>query len=88
MAANSLRWLWFIAFFVIGWVSMLPLAMSLLDSMTLLPVTDRFRSPFPILIVTGPQARVDIVTDPFNVPALPDDSSYLVPLESVRRIER
>ena len=63
-------------------------AMRLADPLTRHPVETRSPERFPILIVSGDNARVLMLEDPGKLPPLPEGATYLVPdgrEESVQR---
>ena len=63
-------------------------AMRLADPLTRHPVETRSPERFPILIMSGDNARVLMLEDPSKVPPLPEGATYLVPdgkEETVRR---
>ena len=73
--------------FLGSWVAMLPVATRLADRMTQVPV-DQISSPFPILVVSGGQASIDMTDSPHDVPPPPVGASYLVPAGQVGTVER
>jgi hypothetical protein len=51
-------------------------------------VTTAFHEPFPVVVVKGEEAWVEMMDDPERVPPPPPGASYLVPPARVRSVER
>lgn len=73
--------------FVASCVGMIALASQLADPMTHMPV-DRLPGPFPVVVVKGSEAWVEMTDTPHNVAPPPVGASYLVPPEQAGRVER
>ena len=75
--------------FAVSFVAMIPLAVRVADPWTHRPV--QYGSSgrgFPVVVVDGDDARVEMVEDPWSVPAPPAGASYLVPSGRVRSVGR
>jgi hypothetical protein len=75
--------------FFISCALLLPFGAWLAGLSTYIPIrSDVGKQDFPVLVVAGDKAWVNILQNPHDVPPPPVGASYLVPLEKAARIER